>query len=598
MNGCLRAAVVFFAAFAVAFSLRASGVVFPEYAGVLNVRDSRFGAKGDGLTDDTAAIQKALSQGMEERRIVYLPDGIYLVSDTLQGDGGGCDLQGQSRSGTIVRLAKSAPGFGDDSKPNPLLRMGNAQNLLCDFAVETGDGNPGAIGIDFVSTRRGAIRRVDISGSGWCGLRARGGEGFVRDVSIRGFRQGIHVEGKLCQMAFENISLSASGEVGMEIDDALACVRNLKSSEIPRGIRVRGDALIDLLGATLTTKASSKQAIEVIGLEPRLFARRIETEGYNGILLSRGMLYSIPAIQEWCSDDASGYWGARASALDLPVEDAPEFVPEDEDWADAGEPDGKDDTARIQAALDVGKAGVFLRHGVYRIANTLRVPPSARVISGAGASIETTASFPEDRALFMFQSGTRDDTTQVERIAVHSRGTFLVNHADARTLVLRDLELRETPAYRNREESGKLFVENVAAPIHILHPTRVWMRGFSTEGAEGIVNNGGTVWALGCALRSSGTLIENRNGGSLEAWGVLMRSTGGQTDAPAVLNDRSKLCLSLVEAPQFYDVVVHDDQGGMTKEYRPDELPSRGEGELVVPLFISSPEPTGKRQIE
>ena len=50
-----------------------------------------FGAKGDGTTDDTAAINRALSQGRNlmaklttQPAIVYLPPGTYVVSKTLQ----------------------------------------------------------------------------------------------------------------------------------------------------------------------------------------------------------------------------------------------------------------------------------------------------------------------------------------------------------------------------------------------------------------------------------------------------------------------------------------------------------------------------------
>lgn len=45
---------------------------------MLNVRD--FGAKGDGIVDDTAAIQTAINSGNE----IYIPFGTYLISSNLQ----------------------------------------------------------------------------------------------------------------------------------------------------------------------------------------------------------------------------------------------------------------------------------------------------------------------------------------------------------------------------------------------------------------------------------------------------------------------------------------------------------------------------------
>lgn len=48
-----------------------------KFADVVSVKD--FGAVGDGLTDDTLAIQKALSAGYH----VYVPEGTYLVTSTI-----------------------------------------------------------------------------------------------------------------------------------------------------------------------------------------------------------------------------------------------------------------------------------------------------------------------------------------------------------------------------------------------------------------------------------------------------------------------------------------------------------------------------------
>jgi glucan 1,3-beta-glucosidase len=57
-----------------------------------NVKDAAYGAKGDGVTDDTAAIQKAISTGSDcppdrtcpssskTQAVIYFPPGTYLVS--------------------------------------------------------------------------------------------------------------------------------------------------------------------------------------------------------------------------------------------------------------------------------------------------------------------------------------------------------------------------------------------------------------------------------------------------------------------------------------------------------------------------------------
>ena len=47
----------------------------PQPVGSLSVRD--FGAEGDGIADDTEAIQRCLNAGAEAKKTVYLPPGRY-----------------------------------------------------------------------------------------------------------------------------------------------------------------------------------------------------------------------------------------------------------------------------------------------------------------------------------------------------------------------------------------------------------------------------------------------------------------------------------------------------------------------------------------
>lgn len=107
----------------------------PSDSGALNVKD--FGAVGDGITDDTAAINAALAasdlpaasgEGRFFRsRIVYLPIGTYLVSGPVVkrladgGFGNGMMLMGQSRQATIIKLKDNAPTYGNAQTPRAIV---------------------------------------------------------------------------------------------------------------------------------------------------------------------------------------------------------------------------------------------------------------------------------------------------------------------------------------------------------------------------------------------------------------------------------------------------------------------------------------------
>ena len=67
---------------------------------------TEFGAKGDGATDDTQAIQKALDQvASQSGGVVFLPNGNYRVSSLVLA--GKSVLQGESRAGTVVMVSKT-----------------------------------------------------------------------------------------------------------------------------------------------------------------------------------------------------------------------------------------------------------------------------------------------------------------------------------------------------------------------------------------------------------------------------------------------------------------------------------------------------------
>lgn len=86
-------------------------------------------------------------------------------------------ILGQSRDKTILRVQDDCPGFGAGAaKPVPAffrLKCGscvNQNNVVENLTVDTGRGNPGAIGIRWNSANTGAIRNLTVrSGdSGGC----------------------------------------------------------------------------------------------------------------------------------------------------------------------------------------------------------------------------------------------------------------------------------------------------------------------------------------------------------------------------------------------------------------------------------------------
>ena len=75
-----------------------AGVVFvaPQgvASGLFNVKDPTYGAKGDGTTDDTTAIQTAINAAQAVGGTVYLPNGLYKLTAALTVTAG-CRIIGE-----------------------------------------------------------------------------------------------------------------------------------------------------------------------------------------------------------------------------------------------------------------------------------------------------------------------------------------------------------------------------------------------------------------------------------------------------------------------------------------------------------------------
>ena len=88
-----------------------------------------FGAKGDGVADDAAAIQRAINASQAQHRGLWFPGGVYLVNTTLVV---GC-TDGQTPS---TRLGPRYPVhlYGDGSRQAVIKAGGARLHAVLSFA--------------------------------------------------------------------------------------------------------------------------------------------------------------------------------------------------------------------------------------------------------------------------------------------------------------------------------------------------------------------------------------------------------------------------------------------------------------------------------
>jgi hypothetical protein len=116
-----------------------------------------FGAKGDGKTDDTAAVQAALAfvqrggQGDAPNKTLFFPAGTYLITTTLLlNETSGVMLLGTGATTTLLWGGGKAPAPPPDGGLNRLLWSdGNTRFHLEGFVFD--GAGVGEVGLDHAS---------------------------------------------------------------------------------------------------------------------------------------------------------------------------------------------------------------------------------------------------------------------------------------------------------------------------------------------------------------------------------------------------------------------------------------------------------------
>ncbi len=118
------------------------------------------GAVGDGVSDDTKAIQKAINK----HRVIYVPEGSYRISETLKLKPNTV-LIGLHPMGTNIVLAEDAAAFGGFGKPNAMVEApAGGTNILTGIGLYTARNNYRAVACKWMAGEKSMIDDVKFIG--------------------------------------------------------------------------------------------------------------------------------------------------------------------------------------------------------------------------------------------------------------------------------------------------------------------------------------------------------------------------------------------------------------------------------------------------
>lgn len=589
--------------------LSAQSKVFPHRSGILDVT-KHFGAKGDGVTDDSDAIQRAIDQVKGKNLTLYFPDGIYLVSKTLSVGGiphspdRTITFQGESQTGTIIKLRDNAPGFDLVGEPKVVLSLYDGQstgdamyNYVYDMTIDVGSGNKAAIGLRYMTNNTGAvvnvtIRSTDSQKRGYIGLDLRqhqNGPGLIKHVTIDGFDYGVYTGGNF-HISLEHIHLSDQHVTGFLNYNARTAIRGLNSKNSVPALINNGWGELHLIEGNFTGGTATNTAIENNNF---IYVRDIDQQGYGHALKKKdGTFIDGSMIDEWHEGAEYSLFGCEAKSLRMEIKETPE-VPWDNDttqWyiVDLSQ---KDDTEAVQAAFDQaasqGKTTVCfprtLNNQNVTLSGPIRIHGSVRrvlcmnndfridepLFSSPDAVIFTLENLLYDTISFerirnITKMGGGRPTQKCFTFENKNHVTVVVKHARVGTNVIK-------PAY-----GGNWFFDDGAGrPITISSGEKAWFRQWNPE-MNLITVDGGEAWIFGMKTEGKATHVNVRNNGTAEVLGGVAYQSWIKVESSMPLfeidNSDFFATYSLYSSGNPFDTIVKETKNGVTKVLMRNQL--------------------------
>jgi len=616
-NASLRAASVFFLVLGFSTFVFCEEITFPIQAQIVDVTQDPYNAKGDGKTDDTEALQRALDSHPNGNYIIYLPKGTYLISRTLAWPKGADTtqayrrtiMQGQDALKTIIRLAPKSQGFGNPEVPKAVIYTGlgpapRYRNSIHDLTVTVGPGNPGAVGIRFNAANQGTLENVHIIAEdkhGSSGLDMAFapyiGPLLVKNLEVDGFDIGILTGSPYNGMTLEHITLSDQNTVGILNQGQMVTIRALFVKGHVTGIHNYGPtATMTLIDGKFSHNRVGDRPPAIVNEGGVLFARNISCSGFaSAIQDDIGPGNKTLDVFEYTSHPVQQLCSSPKQTLRLPVAETP-VLP----WGAPGTwvaisgdyggtmGDGTDDSKAIQTAIDDGAEVIFFNPGGrYTINKDVIVRKNVRRIIGVEAKIDGTGKF-------VIADGVTPQVV-IERFATLAGG---IRHRSNRTLILKDIGIASYDA--SEIGAGDLFLEDVtlSGPMNIYYQN-VWARQLHIDfdAVTQVFNHGGNLWILGLTSTRSQKIIHTHLGGQTEILGAHIIAGPRAKTQPMFTSDSSSLSIAGLResAPvgNEYPKLISEDRPDQTPWLLASSIPQNASGGRTIPLYVGFIPKTG-----
>jgi hypothetical protein len=556
--------------------------------------------------DDGCSVTAADPGGSAAEYVIYLPNGTYNVNDTIvyshalrvlrynAGTQHGTletvtdgnqplftsevfakmRFVGQSREGVTIKLRNQSAGFNDPNNPKSVVSFGKgnfnnlvAHNAFKNITIDTGNGNRGAIGLNFSGANSAVVQNVTVrsGGNGAIGIKQSIGatSGFMTDVTVEGFNTGVWIENFTAQqLVLEHATFTGQADEAIRIYDSVGIFRKILSENSAPFMRIESeDAHVVLLDSVIRDGSVNNDAIDTVHDEVSSLVRNVRFSGYGMAIDYPGNAkdHSTGYIDEYVSSPVAvtELRNTHAKAtVRLPIEDAP-VLPGDYSIYDASDwvcpEDMLTESERnaaidnpyynwrnmIQRAVNTGKRVLYFPRQEYRVVGSVSIPSSLHRIEGFYASLT------EAGVKFLVN----EESTNPLVIENITAGGKLIQQYSSRTIVLQQATGKAN-SYMNAGTGNrpKLFaysVTRLGKDPQALRNMDIWGRMINTEFKTDDVfpvSEDARMWVLGFKTEGSVTTFSANNatievlGGIVNNWGRGQEDTGNEITNAVVEN--------------------------------------------------------------